>query len=90
MRRVRNGVTSSEYALTTTKSSLLLTAELDTTDSEGAFGSVGRAEGADDIPCDSNDNDDASKDCGVWLGSGSGSAIDSASCGTSSRGDIDI
>ena len=62
MRRVRNGLALSKYALTTTKSSLLLTAELEITDSEGALGSTGRAEGADEVLCDSNDNDDASKD----------------------------
>ncbi len=77
------------YALTT-ESPLLLTTELEMTDSGGAaFGSTRRAEDADELPCDSIDNDDASKDCGVWPGSGSDSVIDPASCGASGRGDID-
>lgn len=57
------------------------------TDSVGAFGSTRRAGSADD---DSSEDDDASGACGVWPGSGGGSVIDSASCGTSGRGDIDI
>ena len=72
-----------QLPLTTTKSSLLLTAELEKTDSESAFGSMGRAEGADEVPCDSSENDDVSKACGMRPGRGRGSAIDSASCGTS-------
>ena len=77
------------YALTT-ESPLLLTTELDMTDSDGtAFESTKCAEDADGFPCDSIDNDDASKDCGVWPGSSSDSVVESASCGASGRGDID-
>lgn len=77
------------YALTT-ESPLLLTAELEMTDSDGAaFGSTKRVEDADGLPCDSIDNEDASKDCGVWPGSSRDSVIESASCGASGRGDID-
>ena len=77
------------YALTP-ESSLLLTTELEMTDSDGAArGSTGRTEDADGLPCNSIDNDDVSKDCGVWPGSGSDSVIESASCGISGRGDID-
>ena len=90
MKRVRKGVMIGNYALTTTESPLLLTAELEMTDSDGAaFGSTKRAEDADGLPCDSIDNDDTSKGCGAWPGSGSDSVIDSASCGASGRGDID-
>jgi hypothetical protein len=75
------------YALTA-ESPLLLTAELEMTDSDGAaFGSTERAEDADGLPSESIDNDDASKDCGVWPASDS--VIESASCGASGRGDID-
>lgn len=77
------------YALTT-ESPLLLTAELETTDSGGAaLGSTKRTEDADGLPCDSIDNDDASKDCGVWQGSGSDSVTGSPRCGASGRGDMD-
>lgn len=77
------------YALTT-ESPLLLTAELEMTDSDGAaFGSTKRVEDVDGLPCDSNDNDDASYDCGVWPGSSSDSVVESASCGDSGQGDID-
>lgn len=87
MNRVRKGVMIGNYALTT-ESPLLLTAELEMTDSDRAgFGSTRRAEDADGLPCDSIDNDDASKDCGVWPGSDS--VIDSANCGASARGEID-
>jgi len=69
---------------------LLLTAELEMTDSDGAtFDSTRHAEDADELPWNSIENDDASKDCGVWPGGGSDSVIDSANCGTSDRGDID-
>lgn len=78
---------SGNYALTA-ESPLLLTAELEMTDSDGAaFGSARRAGDANGLPCDSIDNDDASKDCGVWPGSDS--VIKSTSCGASGRGDID-
>ena len=77
------------YALTP-ESSLLLTTELEITDSDGAArGSTKGTEDAEGLPCNSIDNDDASKDCGVWPGSGSDSVIESASCGISGRGDID-
>jgi len=77
------------YALTT-ESPLLLTPELEMTDSDGAaFDSTKRVEDADGLPCESIDNDDASKDCGVWPGSSSDSVVESASCGASGRGDID-
>ena len=89
MKQVREGVMFGNYALTT-ESPLLLTAELEMTDSDGAaFGSTKRAEDANGLPCDSFDNDDASIDCGVWPGSGNDSVIESASCGASGRGDID-
>jgi hypothetical protein len=89
MRRVRKGVTFGNYALTT-ESPLLLTAELEMTDSDGAaFESTKGVEDADGLRCDSIDNEDASKDCGVWPGRGSDSVIESASCGASGRGDID-
>jgi len=69
---------------------LLLTAELEMTDSDGAaLGSTKLVEDADGLPCDSIDNDDASNDRGVWPGSSSDSVIESASCGASGRGDID-
>lgn len=85
----QKGVKFGNYALTT-ESPLLLTAELEITDSGGAaLGSTKRAEDADGLPCDSIDNDDASKDCGVWPGSGSDSVTESARSGASSRGDID-
>jgi hypothetical protein len=76
------------HTLTTIDSPLLLTAEPDTTDSDSALGS----EGASELPCNSNEDDDASKDRGAWApdgGGGSGSAIDSANCVVSGRGDID-
>ena len=77
------------YALTP-ESSLLLTTELEMTDSDcAARGSTKRTEESEGLPCNSIDNDDASKDCGVWPGSGSDSVIESASCGISGRGDID-
>jgi len=77
------------YALTT-ESPLLLTAELEMIDSDGAaFGSTKRAEDTDGLSCRSIDDVDDSIDCGVWPGSGSDSAIESASCGASGRGDID-
>jgi hypothetical protein len=69
---------------------LLLTAELEMTDSDGAaLGSTKLVEDADGLPCDSIDNDDASNDRGVWPGSSSDSVVESASCGASGRGDID-
>jgi hypothetical protein len=62
---VSNGVTVSNYALTT-ESSLLLTAELEMTDSESALGPMRlAAEGADEVPWESSESDDASKVCGV-------------------------
>ena len=83
-------VVSSDHALTTTESLLLLTAELDTTDSDSTLGSMGCAEDAEGPSCNPNEDDDASKDCSAWLGGGGGGGdIDSASCETSGRGDID-
>lgn len=77
------------YALTT-ESPLLLTAELEMTDSDGAaFGSTKRVEDADVPPCNSIDIDDASKDCGGWPGSCSDSVVESANREASGRGDID-
>lgn len=91
VRSVRKVVTVGNYALTTIESPLLLTAELDTTDSDLFFNSTRGAEGAGDVPNDDSD-DDPSKAC-TWPDSGSGgscsSAVDPASCVTSFRGDID-
>jgi hypothetical protein len=83
-------VALSDYVLTTIESPLLLTAELDTTDPDNGLGSAGCAEGGDEVPCGSNEDDDASKDCGACEGGGGDSlAMDSANCETSGCGDID-
>lgn len=84
-------VTLGDHALTTTESPLLLTAELDTTDPDNGFGSTGCAENTEEVPCGSNEDDDASKDCSVCEGGGGGDslAMDSANCEISGRGDID-
>jgi hypothetical protein len=83
-------VTLGDYVLTTTESPLLLTAELDTTDPDNGLGSTGCAEGAEEVPCSSNEDDDASKDCSACEGGGGDSlAMDSVNCETSGRGDID-
>ena len=58
-------VAPSHFALTTIESPLLLTTELDTTESDLALDSTRCAEASDELPCNSNERDDASKDRGA-------------------------
>jgi hypothetical protein len=52
------------FVLTTIESLLLLIMELDSTDSDVVLGSTRGAEAPDEVPCNSDEDDDASNDRG--------------------------